>query len=114
MSKKIDVFLPLHPAAFQILLSLAAGERHGYALKREIAARSAGKLTLGPAMLYGSLQKLIEQNLIEESPHRPEAHLDDERRRYYRITSLGRRVTAAETERLRGLVRFADAALREA
>src|SRR5689334_23658836 len=88
-------FAPLSPAFFHILLSLGEGERHGYALKREIAARTDGKLKLGPGVLYGSINKLLELGLIEESDERPDAHLDDERRRYYRITALGKQVARA-------------------
>src|SRR5437868_13323170 len=87
---------PLSPAIFHILLSLGEGERHGYALKREIAARTNGKLKLGPGVLYGSINKMLEQGLIEESDERPDAHLDDERRRYYRITPHGCKVAQAE------------------
>ena len=74
---------PLSPAVFHILLSLGEGERHGYAIKREIAARTQGKLKLGPGVLYGSINKMLELGLIEESADRPDPHLDDERRRYY-------------------------------
>ena len=87
---------PLPPVVFHILLSLGEGERHGYALKREIALRTAGKMKLGPGVLYGSINKMLEQGLIEESDERPDAHLDDERRRYYRITPYGRKVAQAE------------------
>ncbi len=96
-----DGFLPLNPAVFHILLSLGVGERHGYALKREIAKRTGNKVNLGPAVLYGSIQRMLEQGLIEESDSRPDAHLDDERRRYYRITRLGEAVLRGETARLR-------------
>jgi DNA-binding PadR family transcriptional regulator len=99
--------LPLSPAFFHILLSLGEGERHGYALKREIARRTEGKLTLGPGMLYGSINKMLTLGLIEESDERPDAHLDDERRRYYRITSYGRKVAQAEAARMRELTRLA-------
>jgi DNA-binding PadR family transcriptional regulator len=98
---------PLSPVVSHILLSLGDGERHGYALKREIALRTAGKLKLGPGVLYGSINKMLEQGLIEESDERPDAHLDDERRRYYRITPQGRKVAQAEVERMRELVRLA-------
>jgi DNA-binding PadR family transcriptional regulator len=101
-------FLPLSPAVFHILLSLGAGERHGYALKREIAKRTGGKVNLGPAVLYGSIQRLLEQGLIEESAERPDEHLDDERRRYYRATPLGEATLRAETARLRELVEMAE------
>jgi DNA-binding PadR family transcriptional regulator len=99
--------VPLSPAVFHILLSLAEGERHGYALKREIALRTGGKLKLGPGVLYGSINKMLEQGLIEESEDRPDAHLDDERRRYYRITSHGRKVAQADAARMNELVRLA-------
>jgi len=101
--------LPLSPAVFHILLSLGEGERHGYALKREIAQRTGGKLKLGPGVLYGSINKMLELGLIEESQDRPDPHLDDERRRYYRITPSGRKVAQAEAARMRELVRLAAA-----
>ena len=94
-----------------MLLGLTEGERHGYALKREIRQRTDGKLNLGSGALYGSINKMLEQGLIEESDERPDPHLDDERRRYYRITPLGRRVLQAEAMRLRDLVRLAEASL---
>jgi DNA-binding PadR family transcriptional regulator len=99
--------LPLAPAVFHILLSLGEGERHGYALKREIAKRTDGALRLGPGVLYGSIAKMLDQGLIEESEDRPDPHLDDERRRYYRLTPFGRKVAQAETARLRELVKLA-------
>jgi DNA-binding PadR family transcriptional regulator len=101
--------IPLSPAIFHILLSLGEGERHGYAIKREIAARTQGKLKLGPGVLYGSISKMLELGLIEESAERPDPHLDDERRRYYRITSYGRKVAQAEAFRMRELVQLAAA-----
>jgi len=91
-----------------MLLSLSEGERHGYALKRAIAQRTDGKLNLGSGALYGSINKMLEEGFIEESDERPDSHLDDERRRYYRITALGRKVAAAETARLRSLVKMAE------
>jgi DNA-binding PadR family transcriptional regulator len=100
---------PLSPAVFHILLSLAEGERHGYALRREIAQRTNGKLKPGPGVLYGSIHKMLAWALIEESDERPDPHLDDERRRYYRITPYGRKVAQAETARLRELVQLAAA-----
>lgn len=103
--------LPLSPAVFHMLLALSEGERHGYALKREIARRTGGKLKLGPGVLYGSINKMLEQGLIEESDERPDPHLDDERRRYYRITAFGRRVAQAEAARMRELVELAESAL---
>jgi DNA-binding PadR family transcriptional regulator len=104
-----DRLLPLAPALFHILISLAEGERHGYALKREIAGRTEGKLTLGAGALYGTINKMLDAGLIEESEDRPDPHLDDERRRYYRITAFGRKVAQAEAERMRALVNLAAA-----
>jgi len=101
-------FLPLSLPIFHMLLSLSEGERHGYALKRAIAQRTDGKLNLGSGALYGSINKMLEEGFIEESDERPDSHLDDERRRYYRITALGRKVAAAETARLRSLVKMAE------
>ncbi len=103
----VDALVPLSPAAFHILLSLGSGERHGYALKREIAKRTNGKLKLGPGVLYGSISKMLELGLIEESAERPDPHLDDERRRYYKITSFGRQVARAEATRMRELADMA-------
>jgi DNA-binding PadR family transcriptional regulator len=100
---------PLSPAVFHILLSLGEGERHGYAINREISVRTRGKLKLGPGVLYGSINKMLELGLIEESEDRPDPHLDDERRRYYRITPLGRKVAQAEAARMRELVQLAAA-----
>src|SRR5882724_4782060 len=100
---------PLSPAIFHILLSLGEGERHGYAIKREIAARTEGRLKLGPGVLYGSINKLLELGLIEETEDRPDPHLDDERRRYYRITKQGRKVAQAEAARMGELVQLAAA-----
>lgn len=107
----IEDLIPLPPAVFHILLSLLDGERHGYALKREIATRTDGKLTLGAGVLYGSISKMLAQGFIEESDDRPDPHLDDERRRYYRITPLGRRVAQAEAARMRELVQLASSKL---
>jgi DNA-binding PadR family transcriptional regulator len=103
----VDALIPLSAAMFHILLSLGEGERHGYAFKREIAKRTNGKLKLGPGVLYGSINKMLEVGLIEESDERPDPHLDDERRRYYRITSFGRQVARAEGARMRELAEMA-------
>src|SRR5271156_4677015 len=101
-------FLPLKAQWFHILLSLAGEEQHGYGIMQEVLARTGGKVRLWPATLYGSLKKLIELEFIEESDERPAAELDDARRRYYRLTSLGRKVLMAESQRLRELVSFID------
>jgi DNA-binding PadR family transcriptional regulator len=108
---RVDDLLPLTPAVFQMLLALGEGERHGYALKREILKRSNGKMNLGSGALYGSINKMLEAGLIEESGERPDPHLDDERRRYYRITALGRRAAQAEAMRMRALVELTEARL---
>lgn len=104
----IDRLLPLSLPIFHMLLELTDGERHGYALKRAILNRTNGKLNLGSGALYGSINKMLEEGLVEESEERPDPHLDDERRRYYRITQFGRRVVQAEAMRLRDLVRLAE------
>ncbi|MGA7312689.1 MAG: helix-turn-helix transcriptional regulator [Silvibacterium sp.] len=98
-------FIPLKPQWFHILLSLAGGEQHGYGIMQEVLNRTTGRVRLWPATLYGSIKRLIEAELIEESDERPAPELDDPRRRYYRLTALGRRVLDAECERLQELVR---------
>src|SRR5436190_1956469 len=100
-------FLPLTPQQFHILLALTDGDRHGYALIGEIATRTGGGLRLGTGTLYTALARLVGLRLVEESPRRPKADLDDDRRRYYRLTPLGQAVLEAETERLDTLVRHA-------
>lgn len=104
--RKVESFLPLKTNWFHILLSLASGEQHGYGIMQEVSGRTRGKLRLWPATLYGSIKRLIEAGLIEESDERPAPELDDARRRYYRLTRLGKRVLDAETERLEELVRI--------
>ena len=99
--------LPLTPAVFHILLALADGERHGYGIMQEVASRSDGKMRLGPGTLYGSIKRMLTEQLIEESDERPDPELDDERRRYYRLTQFGQRVVSAEVDRLAKLVRLA-------
>jgi len=98
-------FLPLKSQWFHILLSLAGGEQHGYGIMQQVLERSGGKVRLWPATLYGSLKRLIEAELIQESDERPAPELDDARRRYYRLTALGRQVLDAECDRLQELVR---------
>jgi DNA-binding PadR family transcriptional regulator len=101
--------LPLTPATFQILLTLADGERHGYAIMREVAERSEGSVRLGAGTLYGSLKRLLDAGLVEEGADRADPQLDDERRRYYRITKFGLAVARAEARRMAALVRHARA-----
>lgn len=112
MKKRVpdpESLLPLKPAVFHILLSLADGEHHGYGIMREIYERTEGKLRLGPSTLYRSIKQMLADHLIEELDERPDPALDDERRRYYRLTGFGRRVAEAETARLAALVKFARA-----
>jgi DNA-binding PadR family transcriptional regulator len=100
-----ESFLPLKPHWFHVLLSLADQEQHGYGIMLEVLERTGGKVRLWPATLYGTLKRLMEEELIEESDERPAPEVDDARRRYYRLTRLGRRVLAAESARLEDLVR---------
>jgi DNA-binding PadR family transcriptional regulator len=98
--KTIDVhpedLLPLTPAVFHILLALSAGERHGYAIMQEVAESTNRQINMGPGTLYGTIKRLLEAGLIEESDLRPDAEEDDERRRYYRLTGMGQKVVEAE------------------
>jgi DNA-binding PadR family transcriptional regulator len=102
-------FLPLKPAAYLLLVALGEGDAHAYALRHAVARRSRDRLHLGPATLHRTLAYLLDQRLIEESPDRPDPAHDDERRRYYRLTPLGRQVVVAETDRLADLVSAARA-----
>jgi DNA-binding PadR family transcriptional regulator len=101
----------MKPAMFFLLVSLAAGDRHGYALRKDVAARSQGQVRLGPASLYRAIATLVEDGLIAESSRRPAAELDDERRRYFKITDRGRRKLAAEARRLEALAAAARAVI---
>lgn len=101
--------LPLTPAVLNILLALADEERHGYGIMQEVEARTEGETRLGPGTLYGSIKRMLADGLIEESDERPDPAMDDQRRRYYRITEFGRRVVGAEAERLQSLVSAARA-----
>jgi DNA-binding PadR family transcriptional regulator len=92
--------LPLTPAVFNILLALADGEKHGYAIMLEVEQNTQGEVKMGPGTLYGSIKRMLAAGLIEESDERPDPNLDDERRRYYRLSGLGQRVLAAEADRL--------------
>jgi len=101
--------LPLTPAVFHILLALANGERHGYGIMQEIAAATQGQMRIGPGTLYRSIKQMLAAGMLEESDERPDPALDDERRRYYRMTGFGQRVAQAEALRLARLVREAQA-----
>lgn len=107
-------YLPLKPISFQILLVLSEGERHGYGIVKEIHERTDGDVRLEPGNLYRYIRRLMEDGMVAESAKRPAPESDDERRRYYRVTSLGRRVFAAEVERMKGLVRAAERTVRSA
>jgi DNA-binding PadR family transcriptional regulator len=107
--RKPRELLPLSPAVLNILLALAEEERHGYGIMREVEERSGGRTRMGPGTLYGSIKRMLAEGLIEESDERPDPALDDQRRRYYRITDFGRRVAGAEAERMSGLVETARA-----
>ena len=100
-----SAFLPLKANWFHILLSLVGAEQHGYGIMREVLDRTGGQVRLWPATLYGSIKRLIDEGLIEESDERPAAELDDARRRYYRLTRMGREVVDLESRRLEELVR---------
>ncbi len=101
--------LPLPPATFHILMALADQDRHGYAIIQEVASRTEGDVRLSAGTLYRSLQRMLEQGVIEETGERPAPDEDDERRRYYRITEFGAAVARAEARRLAELVRLARA-----
>jgi DNA-binding PadR family transcriptional regulator len=104
-----ESFLPLTPAMFHILMALADTERHGYSIMQEVESSTEGKVRLGPGTLYGSVKRMLSDGLIIESDERPDAELDDERRRYYGLSDLGRRVAVAEAQRLAQLVSVARA-----
>src|SRR5271170_4552532 len=99
--------LPLTPAVFHILLALTEGERHGYAIMQEVAESTDRRINMGPGTLYGTIKRMLEAELIEESDRRPAAKEDDERRRYYRLTGLGQRVAEAEADRYNEMAKLA-------
>lgn len=109
MSNEPGSFLPLSPAVLHILLSLAGEDRHGYGIMQEVALQSDGQYKLGPGTLYDNLQRLLDQGLVSEVAHRGD---EDPRRRYYRLTSIGKRVVNAEISRLEGVFRQAKVHLR--
>ena len=94
-------------AVFHILLALADGERHGYAIMQEVAQNTDGQMEMGPGTLYGNIKRLLAAGLIEESSERPDPELDDERRRYYRLTAKGQRVLVTEVSHMNALVKVA-------
>jgi DNA-binding PadR family transcriptional regulator len=111
LTRAAEDLLPLRPVVFQVLLSLADSERHGYAIVQDIADRSTARLQLEPGNLYRHLRSMLDDGLIEESDRRPVPGRDDERRRYYRITRFGRQVALAEVSRLEALASEARARL---
>jgi DNA-binding PadR family transcriptional regulator len=96
--------LPLASSSFHVLLVLAEGEKHGYAIMREVERISEGAIRMGAGTLYGTIKRLLGSGLIEETDERPDPELDDERRRYYRVTGLGERVVTAEARRLATMI----------
>jgi DNA-binding PadR family transcriptional regulator len=107
-SMQKDSYQPLTPAVYHILLALADGEKHGYAIMKDVESQSSGSLKMGPGTLYGSIKRMLAAGLIAESGLRPDPALDDERRRYYRLSGLGEQVVAAESRRLATLVQVAQ------
>ena len=104
-----EEFLPLTPAVFNILLALADGEKHGYGIMQEVEANTKGQVLMGPGTLYGSIKRMLQADLIEETDERADPDMDDQRRRYYKLTSLGRRALRMEAERLAAQVKIARA-----
>lgn len=107
--RSVDRLLPLKPKVLHILLAVADGPRHGYSIMQEVAARTDGQVRLWPAALYGLLRELEKSDFIAESPDRPAAADDDERRRYFALTPLGKRVLDAEVRRLEAIIHHARA-----
>ena len=106
---RIEAFLPLTPPMLHTLVALADGDKHGYAIIKEIARRTDGSVRLSAGTLYALIRRAEADGLIVETDERPDISLDDERRRYYRLTALGRRVAAAEITRLESIVDMARA-----
>ena len=104
-----EEFLPLTPAVFNILLALAEGEKHGYGIMLEVESNTKGQVIMGPGTLYGSIKRMLKAELIEKSDERADPDMDDQRRKYYRLTHLGRRVLQMEAERLASQVMIARA-----
>jgi DNA-binding PadR family transcriptional regulator len=109
VKSEADSLLPLPPATFHILVALADDDRHGYAVIKDVAARTGGALTLSAGTLYRSIDRMVQQGLIREISTRPARDIDDERRRYYRITPFGREVAMAESRRLSQMLDLARA-----
>ena len=108
-SDEVEAFLPLPTAVFHILVALADRERHGYSIMQDVSARTDGKVRLSAGTLYSAVRRMLEQGLIEELRDRPDPSSSDERRRYYRLTRLGRRVAIAEARRVNDMLTQARA-----
>jgi len=108
-SDEVEAFLPLPTAVFHILVALADRERHGYSIMQDVSARTDGKVRLSAGTLYSAVRRMLEQGLIEELRDRPDPSSNDERRRYYRLTRLGRRVAIAEARRVNDMLTQARA-----
>lgn len=113
-TRQSTAVLPLGPAVFHVLLALADGDAHGYRIRADVIERSNGTLKLDPGSLYRLIARLSDDGLIDEAPSRPKADEDDERRRYYRLTPLGKRLLTAETNRMADLVAVARSKTRRA
>lgn len=100
--------LPLTPAVLHILLALSDEERHGYGIMKEVERATDGRFQLGPGTLYGSIKRMLEMGLIEETDERPDPAMDDQRRRYYRMSPFGAKVLRAELQRLENLLAVAE------
>lgn len=103
-----EVLLPLRPSVFHILLALSDGDLHGYGIMQEVAEHTDGQIKLGPGTLYGAIKRLLSDGLIIEADERPDPELDDERRRYYRLTEFGQKVLRAEVQRISRMVSVAQ------
>jgi DNA-binding PadR family transcriptional regulator len=108
-TRNVDALLPLPTATFHILLAIAKEDRHGYAVIQDVEQRTGGEIRLSAGTLYRSIQRMLEQGLLRETRDRPAPELDDERRRYYRITPFGQAVARAEAQRMAELVKMARA-----
>lgn len=102
-------FVPLAPSALHVLLAIGPEERHGYAIMGEVDRITAGAVRMGPGTLYGTIKRLLDDGLIEECGERPDPSRTDQRRRYYRLTAIGRTVVTLEVERLQSTIRRAGA-----
>jgi DNA-binding PadR family transcriptional regulator len=108
-AKSPEDFLPLTATVFNILLTLVEGEKHGYAIMSDVEVNTDGQMLMGPGTLYGSIKRMLDTGLIEETDERPDPEMDDQRRRYYKLSGLGQRTLRLEAERLAAQVKVARA-----